>query len=70
MPSKRKKQTRPKLDTKIIHSLDKGLEVLELVAADEGKAGLSELTKKFQWDKSTVFRLLTTLMRRDRKSVV
>ncbi len=53
-----------KLDTKIIHSLDKGIQVLELVAASGADAGLTELTEKLNWDKSTVFRLLTTLMRR------
>lgn len=56
-------QARPKLDTKIIHSLDKGLQVLELVAAN-GEPGLSELNKALKWDKSTIFRLLTTLIRR------
>jgi len=55
---------RNKLDTKIIHSLDKGLEVLELVASDGEEVGLSDLTKRLKWDKSTVFRLLTTLIRR------
>jgi len=56
--------SRKKLDPKIIHSLDKGLEVLELVAANGEDVGLSDLTKKLKWDKSTVFRLLTTLIRR------
>jgi DNA-binding IclR family transcriptional regulator len=56
--------SRKKLDPKIIHSLDKGLEVLELVAANGEEVGLSDLTKKLKWDKSTVFRLLTTLIRR------
>jgi DNA-binding IclR family transcriptional regulator len=60
MPTDR--STRP--DTKIIHSLDKGLEVLELVAEAGGVANLSELAHRLQWDKSTVFRLLTTLARR------
>jgi IclR family KDG regulon transcriptional repressor len=53
-----------KLDPKIIHSLDKGLEVLELVAANGEDVRLSDLTKQLRWDKSTVFRLLTTLIRR------
>jgi len=53
-----------KLDPKIIHSLDKGLEVLELVAADGEEVGLTELTRTLRWDKSTIFRLLTTLIRR------
>jgi len=53
-----------KLDTKIIHSLNKGLEVLEMVAADGGEAALSDLTRRLNWDKSTIFRLLTTLIRR------
>ena len=56
--------SRKKLDPKIIHSLDKGLEVLELVAASGEDVSLSDLTKKLKWDKSTVFRLLTTLIRR------
>lgn len=58
------RRSRKKLDPKIIHSLDKGLEVLELVAANGEDVGLSDLTKKLKWDKSTVFRLLTTLIRR------
>lgn len=53
-----------KMDSKIIHSLDKGLEVLELVATNGEDVGLSDLTQKLKWDKSTVFRLLTTLIRR------
>ena len=52
------------MDTKIIHSLDKGLEVLEMVGDDGGEAALSDLTRRLKWDKSTVFRLLTTLIRR------
>jgi IclR family acetate operon transcriptional repressor len=56
--------TRKKLDTKIIHSLDKGLEVLELVAANGEEIGLTSITGALKWDKSTVFRLLTTLIRR------
>lgn len=58
------KKPKKKPDTKIIHSLDKGLEVLEMVAADGEDVGLSELTLRLKWDKSTVFRLLTTLIRR------
>jgi IclR family acetate operon transcriptional repressor len=58
------RKPKKKLDTKIIHSLDKGLEVLEMVAADGEEVGLSELTARLKWDKSTVFRLLTTLIRR------
>lgn len=60
MPRQRKRR----LDTKIIHSLDKGLEVLELVAGAERDIALSELVPKLDWDKSTIFRLLTTLIRR------
>ena len=55
---------RQKLDTKIIHSLDKGLEVLELVAANGEEVSLASITEVLKWDKSTVFRLLTTLIRR------
>src|SRR5882757_6468464 len=52
-----------KLDSKFIHSLDKGLEVLERVAR-AGDLALSDLAHDLDWDKSTVFRLLATLMRR------
>lgn len=52
-----------KLDSKIIHSMDKGLEVLERVA-QAGELPLSDLAHALNWDKSTVFRLLATLMRR------
>lgn len=55
---------RKKLDPKIIHSLDKGLEVLERVAESSGNLSLTELTQQLGWDKATVFRLLTTLIRR------
>lgn len=58
------RRPKKKLDTKIIHSLDKGLEVLEVVAADGEEVGLLELTARLKWDKSTIFRLLTTLIRR------
>lgn len=58
------RRAKGKLDPKIIHSLDKGLEVLELVAANGEEVGLSELAQTLGWDKSTVFRLLTTLIRR------
>lgn len=58
------RERKRKLDTKIIHSLDKGLEVMELVAGADGDTGLSELAQQLKWDKSTVFRLLTTLIRR------
>ena len=54
----------PKLDTKIIHSLDKGLEVLERVANTPGSLALSELTQQLGWEKSSIFRLLTTFIRR------
>jgi len=52
-----------KLDSKFIHSLDKGLEVLERVA-QSGDLALSDLAHALDWDKSTVFRLLATVMRR------
>lgn len=58
------RRAKSKLDSKIIHSLDKGLEVLELVAANREEVGLSELAETLKWDKSTVFRVLTTLIRR------
>ncbi|HID95576.1 MAG TPA: IclR family transcriptional regulator [Candidatus Latescibacteria bacterium] len=49
---------------KIIQSLDKGLALLDFLAAEGRSVGLSELARKFGWDKSGVFRLLSTMVRR------
>ena len=50
--------------TGIIQSLDRGLGLLEVLAAERRDVSLSELAARFSWDKSTTFRLLTTLVRR------
>lgn len=50
--------------TRMIQSLDRGLALLEVVAAEKRDVSLSELAAQFAWDKSTTFRMLTTLMRR------
>ncbi|MBI3682695.1 MAG: IclR family transcriptional regulator [Acidobacteria bacterium] len=63
MPPKHRTSRKRKLDTKIIHSLDKGLEVLELVGT-LGDASLADLAQHLHFDKATIFRLLTTLIRR------
>ena len=48
----------------IIQALDRGLVVLEALAAEPSDAPLSHLASQFPWDKSTTRRLLTTLIRR------
>jgi DNA-binding IclR family transcriptional regulator len=47
-------------DSRIIHSLDKGLFLLEA----EQPLSLHDLWLKLKWDKATVHRLLVTLERR------
>ncbi|WP_161955070.1 IclR family transcriptional regulator [Moorella sp. Hama-1] len=44
-----------------VQSLEKGLKVLEALAAAGGGVGLSELSRRLGLNKSTVYRLLTTL---------
>lgn len=51
-------------DSRIIHSLDKGLFLLEVVEEAETPLGLNDLWLKLKWDKATVHRLLVTLERR------
>jgi DNA-binding IclR family transcriptional regulator len=57
MPAMRK-------DSRIIHSLDKGLFLLEIVEEAERPLSLHDLWLKLKWDKATVHRLLVTLERR------
>lgn len=49
----------------IIHSLDKGLSILEYLSFKEEGVSLSEIASLLKMDKSSVFRLLSTLSRRD-----
>lgn len=51
-------------DSRIIHSLDKGLFLLEVVEEAERPLSLHDLWLKLKWDKATVHRLLVTLERR------
>jgi IclR family acetate operon transcriptional repressor len=51
-------------DSRIIHSLDKGLFLLEVVEEAEKPLTLNDLWLKLKWDKATVHRLLVTLERR------
>ena len=50
--------------TPSIQSLDRGLTILEAVANREGPVSLSELTDLLEIDRSSVFRLASTLKRR------
>jgi DNA-binding IclR family transcriptional regulator len=54
----------PRKDSRIIHSLDKGLFLLEIVEEAERPLSLHDLWLKLKWDKATVHRLLVTLERR------
>src|SRR5512136_750261 len=54
----------PRKDSRIIHSLDKGLFLLEVVQEAERPLALHDLWLKLRWDKATVHRLLVTLERR------
>ncbi|MFH1567734.1 MAG: IclR family transcriptional regulator, partial [Gemmatimonadota bacterium] len=45
-----------------IQALDRGLMVLEALAASAGDASLSQLAAQFPWHKSTTLRLLNTLV--------
>lgn len=51
-------------DGRFIQSLDRGLELLETLAAERREMSLGELASRFEWDKSTTHRLLATLSRR------
>ena len=58
MKSKKSKQY------SIIHSLDKGLYLLEILEQAGQSMSLQELWLKLKWDKATIYRLLTTLEKR------
>jgi DNA-binding IclR family transcriptional regulator len=53
-----------KKDTSIIHSLDKGLRLLEIIEKETYPVTLNILWKKLGWDKSTILRMCNTLERR------
>ncbi|HOX31320.1 MAG TPA: IclR family transcriptional regulator [Spirochaetales bacterium] len=53
-----------KSDTSIIHSLDKGLFLLETVEQAAQPVSLQELWETLKWDKATIYRLLVTLEKR------
>lgn len=48
----------------IIHSLDKGLHLLEVIQQADRPASLQQLWQQLKWDKATIYRLLTTLEKR------
>jgi len=50
-----------KKEKNIIQSLERGLILLETIARYNRPVSLSELDKEFNWDMSTIFRLLATL---------
>jgi DNA-binding IclR family transcriptional regulator len=50
--------------TPSIQSLDRGLTILEAVAKSSGPVSLNELTNLLEIDRSSVFRLASTLKRR------
>jgi IclR family transcriptional regulator, KDG regulon repressor len=51
-------------DQQTIQSLDKGLQVLEMVAESDRPLTLHELWTELQWNKATILRILTTFERR------
>ena len=55
---------KPTLDTPPIQSLDRGLAILEAVAASPGPVPLKHLTDLIGIDRSSVFRLANTLRQR------
>jgi len=55
---------KPKKDTHIIHSLDKGLHLLETIEQANNPVTLKYLWEKLGWDKATIHRLLVTLEKR------
>jgi IclR family acetate operon transcriptional repressor len=65
-PAKRARagRRRPARDTHIIQSLDKGLQVLELVEGAESPISLNELYRKLRWERATIHRMLETFVRR------
>lgn len=55
---------REKKSTKIIHALDKGLTLLELIENETYPVTLHTLWKKLGWDKATILRMCYTLENR------
>jgi DNA-binding IclR family transcriptional regulator len=55
---------RDKKSTKIIHALDKGLTLLELIENETYPVTLHTLWKKLGWDKATILRMCNTLENR------
>jgi DNA-binding IclR family transcriptional regulator len=53
-----------KKDASIIHSLDKGLFLLETIEQASRPISLQELWQTLKWDKATIYRLLVTLEKR------
>ena len=51
----------------IIQSLDKGLQLLEIIENETYPVTLHTLWLKLGWDKSTIFRMCTTLEKRGRR---
>ena len=51
--------------SKVIASLDRGLRILEMLAATAEPLGLTEAARELDVDKSTAYRLLTTLQGRE-----
>lgn len=49
----------------ILQSVDNALRILEIFAGERGELGVSELSRKLQLGKSTTYRLLVTLERRN-----
>ncbi|MCX8124904.1 MAG: IclR family transcriptional regulator [Spirochaetes bacterium] len=50
---------------KVIQSLERGLRILEILAKSDRPLSLNEITKHFSIDKSSIFRLLGTLVSYD-----
>lgn len=53
------------VDTKrpsdLIHSVDRAIDILELISESDGGLGVTEISERLQLPKSTAFRLLSTL---------
>jgi IclR family transcriptional regulator, KDG regulon repressor len=54
----------PQAGQQTIQSLDKGLQVLELIAEADRPLTLHDLWTQLQWNKATILRILTTFLRR------
>jgi IclR family acetate operon transcriptional repressor len=69
MPTGEKQKPRQKggnalRDTRIIQSLDKGLQLLEIIEQETYPVSLNTLWTRLGWDKATILRMCTTLERR------